>query len=356
MKIIQVIPMLALAGAEIMCENLSVALKNEGHSVIVVSLYNYHSAITERLEEQGIKVVYLEKRNGADFSVFEKLRKLFQQEKPDVVHSHLYALKYVAVPAKLAGVKKCVHTVHNIANKEATSTGQIFNDFLFHFFRVIPIALSNEIQATICKRYGLPKGKVPIVFNGIDLDNCIPKKDYEVHDTLKFVHVGRFSTQKNHRMLIDSFYNFKQIVPNSMLFLVGTGELEEKVKQRVEELKLMKSVRFLGLRNSVFLTLHDSDVLLMSSQFEGMPMVLIEAMGTALPIISTNVGGIPSMLENGKEAILTEVNENDFTKAMLSINDEEYRRCLGQNARRKAERKFSASNMAKEYLEIYAKS
>jgi glycosyltransferase involved in cell wall biosynthesis len=347
--------MFALAGAETMCENLSVALKNEGHSVIAVSLYNYHSAITERLKDQGIKVVYLEKKNGADFTIYWKLWKLFRQEKPDVVHSHLYALKYVALPAKLAGVRKCVHTVHNIASKEATPTGQIINNFLFHFFRVIPIALSNEIQSTICTRYGLPKEKVPVVFNGINLDKCIPKEDYKVRDTLKFVHVGRFSAQKDHRMLIEAFCSFKQIIPNSKLFLVGTGELEEEVKRQVKELKLTDSVYFCGLQNSVFSTLHDNDVLLLSSQFEGMPMVLIEAMGTAMPIISTNVGGIPSMLENGKDAILTGVNADDFTQAMLSINNEKYRQFLGQNARRKAEEMFSASNMAKEYLEIYTK-
>ena len=93
MKIIQVIPMFGLAGAETMCENLTLALINQGHDVKVVSLYDYHSAITDRLEKSNVSISYLGKKKGWDNTIIPKLIRLFRKEKPDIVHSHLYAIK-----------------------------------------------------------------------------------------------------------------------------------------------------------------------------------------------------------------------------------------------------------------------
>ena len=106
MKIIQVIPAFRLAGAEVMCENLCVALKNAGENVIAVSLYSEDTAITDRLKKNGVRVEYLDKKLGFDASIIIKLIQLFKKERPDVVHTHIYASKYALPATVLAGVKK----------------------------------------------------------------------------------------------------------------------------------------------------------------------------------------------------------------------------------------------------------
>ena len=119
MKILQVIPYFCFGGAETMCENLTYALSNLGHEVTVVSLYQERTPISQRMEDAGVKILYLDKKLGLDLSMIHKLVKIMKQEKPDVVHTHLDVIKYAVAAAKLSGVKRCVHTVHNVAHEEA---------------------------------------------------------------------------------------------------------------------------------------------------------------------------------------------------------------------------------------------
>ena len=138
MKVIQVMPNFALAGAEIMCENLIYELRRQGIEVIAVSFFDEHTAITERLEGNGVKIIYLRKKMGLDFSIIKKLRKVFKQEKPDVIHTHRYAPIYAIPAAILARVKCRVHTVHNVAQKENKKFGRLFNKVFFKSSICIP--------------------------------------------------------------------------------------------------------------------------------------------------------------------------------------------------------------------------
>lgn len=145
MKIIQIIPLLDLAGAETMCENLTNSLIKLGHEVTVISLYDYHSIMTERMEKNGIKIIYLNKKSGLDLSLIFKLVKIFKEYKPDVVHSHLYAAKYAHVAASICGIKAKIYTIHNIARNEAGKMNRTFNRFLFKKCHVVPVSLTEEI-------------------------------------------------------------------------------------------------------------------------------------------------------------------------------------------------------------------
>ena len=119
MKILQVIPYFCFGGAETMCENLTYALRDLGHDVMVVSLYDDQTPIACRMEAAGIRIRYLDKKLGLDLSMVPKLITIMKQERPDVVHTHLDVIKYAAMAAKLSGVSRSVHTVHSVAHKEA---------------------------------------------------------------------------------------------------------------------------------------------------------------------------------------------------------------------------------------------
>ena len=88
MKIVQIVPELKLAGAQIMVESLSKELKKRGHDVVIISLYSIDTPITKRLTQSGIKVIFLEKKNGFDFKVIIKLHKLIKSIRPDIIHIH----------------------------------------------------------------------------------------------------------------------------------------------------------------------------------------------------------------------------------------------------------------------------
>ena len=353
MKVIQVIPAFRLAGAEVMCENLCVALKNAGVDVIAVSLYSENTAITDRLDKKGVRIEYLDKKPGFDASVIIKLVHLFKKEKPDVVHTHIYASKYALPAAAIAGVKKKIHTVHSMAQKEQGSLGKKVNTFLYRHCGVVPVALSSEVKKSIGEVYGLQESIIPVVYNGIELSKCIRKNDYEANGVFTIVHVGRFMKVKNHKTLIRAFAGFAEKKENVRLQLLGEGELLDEMKNYAEKLEVADKVEFLGLQSNVYPYLNKADVFCLPSEYEGVPMTLIEAMGTGLPIVASNVGGIPDMLVNGENALLVEPNYVAVEKAIEKLyNDVEFRIRLGNAAALRSE-EFSAKVMASSYIKIY---
>ena len=243
MKIIQIIPFFGMGGAEIMCENLIYELKGFGHEVIAVSLYTKKTPISKRLELAHVDIRYLDKKEGLDFSMFEKLKKLFKHEKPDAVHTHIYAAKYVFPVATRLKIK-AVHTVHSIATQESGKLSRIFNKYFFAYFDVVPVALSANVQKTIMDEYKLRVEKVPIVLNGIDLKRCNPKQSYKFTDKFKIVHVGSFLDVKNHRGLLEAFEIFNRKYPNSELHLIGEGRNRREIEDLVEAKKMSRCVIF----------------------------------------------------------------------------------------------------------------
>lgn len=354
MKIVQVIPYFCFGGAETMCENLTYALEKLGHSVTVVCLLPERTPISERMERAGVRVRYLDKKLGLDLSMIPKLTKLFREEKPDVVHTHLNVLKYTAPAAKLAGVPRCVHTIHNLADKEAEGriSGMI-SGFAFRKGLSIPVALSPLVHQSIMDYYGLEAERIPTVFNGVPLDRCIPRETYALGGKAILVHVGRFNEQKNHGGLLEAFRLLLKPCPNTELWLLGDGELRDQVESYARSLGIRDRVRFLGSQENVYPYLHDADVFVLPSRYEGMPMTVIEAMGTGLPIVASNVGGIPDMVKDGESGLMTTLAPEDIARCCTALlSDEKLRERLGRRARAESGR-FSAEEMARSYCRVY---
>ena len=353
MKIIQIIPCFNFGGAETMCENLIYSLSDRGHSVSAISLFDTHTAITERLEKRGIRIIYLNKKPGLDLTMFSKIFKVLKKEKPDIVHMHLNSIKYAA-PAKRAKIKGCVYTVHNMADKDAAGLARKANSFYFKHEWIQPVALSEIVQDSINQVYGIEKDKIPVVYNGSDLSNCIVKKDYEIKDTVKLIHVGRFSAQKNHKGLLDSFAKIHSEYSNTTLMLLGDGEKREEMEQYAKSLGLEEHISFMGNQSNVYNYLSDSDMFVFPSIYEGVPMTLIEAMGTGLPIVATNVGGIPNMLTDRESASLVDCDAQMVYEACAElIENKSLREEYGRNAI-KAAVKFSSQAMAEGYEGVYS--
>ena len=178
-----------------------------------------------------------------------------------------------------------------------------------------------------------------MIFNGVNLRRCVPKTDYGLGDTVSLLHIGRFDEQKNHAGLLQAFAKLLKTHPNCCLNLLGDGHLRTEMENYARELGIGHAVHFLGNQADVHPYLHDADIFLLPSKYEGMPMTIIEAMGTGLPIVASRVGGVPDMLRDGESC-------------ERLIDSEDLRRTLGQNALADSAR-FSAETMAKRYCEEY---
>lgn len=354
MKVIQIIPSFALAGAERMCQALSNELYDAGHDIMVISLFSKKTSITEQLEEKGIKLLFLDQKGGSDFSVVRKLRKIFKREKPDIIHTHLSAFQYAAV-ASLGYKTNIVYTVHNIAWMDTSNKQRKIKNFFIKRNKALLVALSDRIAETVKEYYNIPIDKIPVARNGIDLTACMPKKDYSYGDKIRIINIGRLNSQKNHLCLLDAFAIFIKKFPNAELTLVGDGEERETIEKYALELGISDKVVLTGVQNKVHGYLHDADMFVLSSKFEGFPMVIVEAMGTGLPIVSTNVGGISDALVNEKNALLTGVDSGELADAMIRFAEsEELRERLGKAALCDSD-KFSSRRMMEDYVDIYSK-
>ena len=356
MKIMQVIPYFCFGGAEIMCENLTYALKNAGQDVLVVSLLNERTPIAQRMEEAGVRIVYLDKKLGLDLSMIPKLKKLIQLERPDVVHTHLNIIKYGAAAARWAGVKTCVHTVHSLADREAESRSEkILNGFYFRNGWSVPVALTPEVQTSVAEFYGLPIDRVPVIYNGIDLSRCIQKTTYETGNRVTILHVGRFDVPKNHAGLLEAFRLLRKTHPECRLRLAGDGELRPDMEALARELGISDAVEFCGMQSNVYPYLHDADIFTLPSIYEGNPMTIIEAMGTGLPIVASRVGGIPDMISDGESGLLVQPEPQAICAALARVvEDKTLRQRMGETAKKRSQT-FSAERMAQDYVSCYSK-
>lgn len=353
MKILQIMPEFGLAGAERMAESLILELKQLGCEVAAVSLYDFHSAITDNLEANGVKVYYLGKKRGPDLSIPGKLVNVFRKEKPDIVHTHRYVCEYVIPAAILAKVPGRIHTVHNVAEKERLP--KKLQHFFYHFCHVHPVGLSPLVTQSVQQFYKLPPHHVPTIYNGIHMSKTKQKADYCTDGTFHFLHVGRFAEQKNHAAIVRAFAAFHQEHPNADLTFVGSGELFSQVQEQIRSLGMEDVIKTPGQVDNIIELYPQYDAFLLPSLYEGIPITLIEAMSSGMPIIASEVGGIPDMLRHNHSGLLCTSDPDSIAAAMKQLYaDEMLRQRLGQQALVDSAR-FSAQHMAEAYLAFYHK-
>lgn len=158
---------------------------------------------------------------------------------------------------------------------------------------------------------------------------------------------------KNHETLIRAFAKIAAAHENVKLQLIGEGELRPQMEELVKSLKIKSKVDFLGLQANVYPFLHDADTFCLPSKYEGIPMTLIEAMGTGLPIISCAVGGIPDMLTDEQNALLVPPDVEGVAHGMEQLySDRVLRKRLGMAAKKRSE-DFSSETMAMKYINVY---
>ena len=358
MNILEVIPVLRLAGAEIMCELLSVELKKKGNIVTVVSLYSEETEITERLLKTGIEVIFLGKRRGIDFLIVKRLKRVIDEKKPDLIHTHLNVLKYVAMALNKETRIPIVHTVHNMADKEITTMDRIVHKYLYRTKKAYPVAISKEIKKTILQCYKLNDNEVYLIINGVNISQCIPKTKYLCeNEKFTYLHVARFASQKNNFEVVKTFKKLYDIEKKIELKLIGNGDKKiiREIQKFIKENKLENNIKIMGAKAQVYEDMHNADVFLLPSIYEGMPLTIIEAMGTGLPIIATAVGGVPDVIQDHINGILIECNSKALLEAMKEyLYDDALREKIGKRALLDS-RNYTSEKMANSYLELFYK-
>lgn len=313
MKILFYINAIHDGGAERVMVNLAKYFSDIGYETILVTSfidtweYKIEGNVKRlTLEENEIKQGKI-KRN---FSRIIKLRDILKKEKPDVAVSFMAEPNFRLLVASLGLNVKTIVSVRNDPNKEyAGKIGKFVGKW------ILPIAdgcvfQTKEAQEWFPERL---QRKSTIIFNAV--------KEEFFHIERKpvageIITCGRLEAQKNHKLLIDAFSEVVKEHPYARLKIYGEGSLRNVLQERINKLGLQEKAFLMGATNDVAKALQTADLFVLSSDYEGMPNALMEAMAAGVPCISTDCpcGGPRSLIENKINGYIISLNDKKELK------------------------------------------
>jgi sugar transferase (PEP-CTERM/EpsH1 system associated) len=300
-------------------------------------------------------------RPGVDLMLIVRLARWLRQHRIDLVHTHnRMALIYGAPAGRLAGAR-VVHTKHGNNPRGGTRlvAGNLAGRFVDAF-----VAVSTETAEFARKRNEIDERRLTVVTNGIDLSRFHPEPAARARvrselgiDTDAWVigTVGRIATEKNQALLLRAMAPL--LGPRTRLIIAGDGPLLSSLTELAGTLGIARFAHLLGVRRDVPDVLNALDVFVMSSDTEGLPLVVLEAMATSLPVVSTRVGGIPNVVDEGHTGFLVPAGDEAALRDRVEKlhSDPARTRACGERARTAAVTRYSAERMQRDYLELYAR-
>jgi glycosyltransferase involved in cell wall biosynthesis len=349
-------------GAETVAANLLRTADPEHFDARAISLWGPFGweGLEETLAQDGVPVRYMDKQRGFDSSVVARVARTLEHFRPHVVHTHTYALRYALPYMLYRRVPAMVHTVHNLAEREIQWYGRWVHRLAFRR-GVLPVAIAREVADSIRRVYGIDR--FPLIPNGIPVDTYRSpsidrerwrnKEGFSPTDIL-FVCVAWLRPQKNPVLLLESFRRGPASDPRAHLLLVGIGPLRSELERQIGASGLQKRVHLLRIRADVPEILNAADVFVLSSDYEGNPLSVMEAMAAGKPMICTAVGGVPELVEDGCGLLVPPRDAQALSKAMSQmLENPNARKSMGEKSARRAVERFDLRAMTEAYEDLY---
>ncbi|WP_338487554.1 glycosyltransferase family 1 protein [Ruoffia tabacinasalis] len=296
-KVLQVLATLNRGGAESMIMNI---YRNIDRSKVqfdfVVNESEEEYAFEEEVKSLGGKIYTIPKFNYSNLpSYSQKWRTLFENHSEwKIIHAHHTTPAFIYLKiAQEYGMKTISHS--HTAGMEKNPKAKLKKILRY------PLRYESDLLVSCSDKaaewmFGKKGKETKILYNAIETEKYVYNDDIRksirnklsLNNKVVIGHVGRFDLEKNHDFLIDIFFEYHKINPESKLLLVGVGKLEEKIKEKVDEYNISDNVLFLGARSDVNDLLQSMDIFIMPSLFEGLPVTLIEAQASGLPILASD--------------------------------------------------------------------
>jgi len=346
-KILQFVKGSERYGASVSIRNLSLELKRRGHDVSL--LVHRGRSVGNSPHDENLRVIEIEPYKKFNFRGWLRLRNLLMEEKPDILHTHLSdATLSGTIAARLCGIPS-ISTVHGM-NKRWT-----------YSFANRLIAVSEAGKENLV-RQGIHSKQISVAYNGIPIpdeqtlgtrEQARQKLGVGKNDFL-LSNISRADAKKGIQDAIAAVAMVRRRIPNVRFFFAGEGDYLAELQKLSAALGTQNYVRFLGYIDNVFELLAASDLFLFPSHREAMGISLVEAMAMGLPTVSSNVDGIPEVVDSESAVLVDSGNVPALADALLKVcADADARRRMGEHARKRAIDNFSLARSAEMVEEAY---
>ncbi len=351
-KVVHIIPTLDLGGAERIAVDLVRFGNHEVFDFSVVTIVG-GGPLEADLRAAGVPYYSLTKFTTLGLGMLVELTQLLNRLEPDIVHTHLFgAHLWGQVASMLNRVPFMVASEQNTdvdLGELRTRVKQLLS-----YSADTVIAASDAIREFLITQGHISEEKIVVIRNAIDTMQYLALPAPQFGPKLKLLSIGRLTPQKGHDILIEALTGLHD-VPFE-LTIAGVGELLDDLSDRVTLHHLNDRVQFLGTTNDVPALIGEYDVVVMPSRWEGIGLVVMEGMAAARPVIASNVGGIPEIVEHGKTGVLVQSeNPTALAEAIRWVWEHQSAAgAIGLRAREYARVQCDVREMVKQYERVYA--
>jgi len=362
-NIVQVVYDLRYGGSERLAAFLAYSMDRSKYNTCVLGLYG-DGPISIELQRHRIPTTFFEGDNHrhSRYDLQKKLFRFLRENAVDILQVHgAYPFTRVVLMSMMTKTK-IIYTEHAKKSLQSSPRLRLMTRISCRFCHKI-VVVSDDLRRYFKSELRLDNKKVVVIHNGVDLRKFNPNMDIQTvrglpkkSDHTIFVGiVGRLTDAKDHMGLLSAWAKVLNEAIEGKLIIVGDGELREVLHRRVDELGLGSDVVFLGQRNDIPQIISKMDLLILPSKREGFPISLLEYMAFRKPVIATNVGGVPEIIQHGENGYLIPSEDPDaLADAMLYfLSHRDAFVSLAEAGRRTVLEKFSDRNIVERYEQLY---
>lgn len=315
-------------------------------------------ALVDTLHTAGIPTTCLRARGKTDWGVVVRLRRELRRFQPEILQTFLFHANIAGrIAGRLAGIPHCVS---GIRVAERRSRWSLWLDRITNGLVDINVCVSGAVADFSVKVAHLPGDKVTVIPNGVDVASFAGAEPLDLatfgvpSSTKVIVAVGRLDPQKGLVDLLEAFSNVVTKHNDVHLLLVGDGPERDRLARIVIDKGLTSRVHFAGWRPDVPRILKSAYCLALSSRWEGMPNVVLEAMAAGLPVVATRVEGVDDLVAVGTGRVVLPASPTELSIALdCLLRDPASARRMGEAGRERAKAHFSWEKMAESYDALY---
>lgn len=365
LRILHLTASLYTGGAERLILGLADTINRDEFDIHLCAIGRFgEDTLLHEFQELDLPIYFIPNRRFYDPRIPIALIRYVRKHEIDLIHTHLL---YGDILGRLVGQLLGVPVLSTLQNdptdaQQARLDKRQLSWLTARFAATHLVAVSKQIRRRFVREWNVAESRISTIYNAVQMEPFLaipaPTAQPRTGQPLTITTIGRLEPQKGQHLLLQAA---RQVIdalgteqPLRFLF-VGQGPLGAQLQAQTTELGLDNAVTFTGLRRDIPAILAQSDIFVLPSLWEGLPLSAIEAMAAARPVLLTDVGGNQELLTSGDEGLLVAPDDvNALTEALLAlITDLPLRRQLGERARAHVRQHFHINIIARQYEALY---